>query len=301
MTRKMIETGGKRLYLTNLGKVLYPVDGFTKADIIEYYSGIAKVIIPHVEGRALTLKRYPNGVQGDFFFEKRCPLHRPEWTETAEIIRHDGEKMTVCLINNLETLIWVANLASLELHIPLAKAASPETADSLVFDLDPGEGAGILDCARVALILKDLLAPLHLASFVKTSGKKGLHVFVPLNNGETTFEHTKTFSRTVAGIMQQNYPDLVTANMAKTSREGKVFINWSQNDASKTMVSVYSLRAGERPLVSFPLEWRELEQAFHEGDGDKLRILNTQALKRVEQQGDLFQGVLTTQQRLPYL
>ena len=209
--------------------------------------------------------------------------------------------MTVCLVNDLGTLIWVENLASLELHVPLARAGSPETPDSMVFDLDPGDQANILDCAKVALILRDLLSGLRLACYVKTSGKKGLHVYVPLNRTETTFKETKEFSKAVAVIMQKNYPDLVTAKMAKAYRKEKVFINWSQNDSSKTMVCVYSLRAREKPVVSFPLAWKELENLTGLGDAEKLRVLHSEAVNRAEKQGDLFQEVLTIKQKLPYL
>ncbi len=301
MSRKIVEIAGRRLSLSNLEKDLYPAYGFTKAHILEYYRRISRFILPHLHDRALTLKRYPEGVDQDFFFEKRCPGHRPAWTKTAEIRRDDGERLTVCLVNDLETLIWVANLASLELHVPLARAGSHETPDALVFDLDPGEPADILDCARVALILRDLLSPLGLASYAKTSGQKGLHVYVPLNRPETTFADTKKFSKVVAEIMQKNYPELVTAKMAKESRTGKVFINWSQNDSASTMICVYSLRARQKPYVSFPLSWRELERLAGQNDPEKLQVLHDEAVSRAEEQGDLFQEVLVKQQKLPHL
>ena len=299
--RQVAEVAGRRLSLSNLEKELYPSYGFTKAQILEYYRRISPFILPHLEGRALTLKRYPNGVEEEFFFEKRCPSHRPSWVATAEIPQHDGEGMTVCLVNDLHTLLWVGNLASLELHVPLARAASPETPDSVVFDLDPGDRAGILDCARVALIIRDLLAPLRLECFVKTSGQKGLHLYLPLNRREATFADTKQFSKSVAEVLQRNYPDLVTAKMAKGERTGKVFINWSQNDASKTMVCVYSLRAREKPFASFPLSWQELEDAAGQGDAEKLFTLASDALSRAEKEGDLFREVLIKKQKLPYL
>jgi bifunctional non-homologous end joining protein LigD len=301
VSQKVIEIAGKRLPLSNLEKDLYPSYGFTKAHILEYYRRMAEFILPHLQDRALTFKRYPEGVERDFFFEKRCPSHRPAWAKTAEIIRENGERMTVCLVNDLETLMWVANLASLELHVPLARAGSPETPDSLVFDLDPGDPANILDCARVALILRDLLIPLQLTSYVKTSGQKGLHVFVPLNRKETTFEDTKKFSKAVAEIMQKNYPDLVTAKMAKEYRKAKVFINWSQNDSSSTMICVYSLRARGKPYVSFPLAWRELENLAGLGDPEKLQVIHSEAVRRAEKQGDLFREVLVKKQQLPHL
>jgi bifunctional non-homologous end joining protein LigD len=301
VNRKVVEISGKRLSLSNLEKDLYPSFGFTKAHILEYYRRIAKFILPHLKDRALTLKRYPEGVERDFFFEKRCPPHRPAWAKTAEVRRDDGERMTACLVNDLETLIWVGNLASLELHVPLAKAGSPETPDSMVFDLDPGDQANIFHCSKVALILRDMLSHLHLISYVKTSGKKGLHVYVPLNRKETTFEDTKQFSKAVAEIMQKNYPDLVTAKMAKEYRKAKVFINWSQNDSSKTMICVYSLRAREKPIVSFPLAWEELENSAGLGDPEKLQVMHSEAVNRVEHKGDLFREVIVKKQKLPHL
>lgn len=301
MSRKVVEIAGRRLSLANLEKDLYPSYGFTKAQILEYYRRMAQFILPHLQDRALTLKRYPDGVEQDFFFEKRCPAHRPTWLKTAEVSRDNRERMTVCLVNDLPTLMWVENLASLELHVPLARAGSPETPNAMVFDLDPGEPANLLDCARVALILRDLLSPLRLASFVKTSGQKGLHVCVPLNRPETTFEDTKKFSKAVAEIMQKNYPELVTAKMAKESRKARVFINWEQNDSKKTMICVYSLRAREKPTVSFPLAWNELENLARQDDPERLQVLYSEAVSRAEKQGDLFREVLVKQQKLPHL
>ncbi|HUJ19106.1 MAG TPA: non-homologous end-joining DNA ligase [Nitrospirota bacterium] len=301
MSRTFVEMEGRRLPLSNLEKDLYPSYGFTKARILEYYRGIAPFILPHLKDRALTLKRYPEGVERDFFFEKRCPSHHPAWVKTAEVPQEGGEPMTVCMVNDLETLIWAENLASLELHVPLARTGSSQTPDSMVFDLDPGEPANILDCARVALILRDLLSRMGLVGYAKTSGQKGLHVFVPLNRKETTFEDTKTFSKAVAEIMQKHYPDLVTAKMAKQERKAKIFINWSQNDASKTMICVYSLRAREKPYVSFPLEWEELENLAGLGDPERLQVMHSEAVRRAEEKGDLFQEVLVKEQKLPHL
>ena len=286
--------------MSNLEKDLYPSYGFTKAGVLEYYSLMAHFILPHLKDRALTLKRYPNGTAGDFFFEKRCPSHRPPWVNTAEV-RHHEEAMTACLVNDLETLIWIENLASLELHVPLARAGSTETPDSVVFDLDPGDPADILDCSRVALILRDLFSEIKLACWVKTSGKKGLHVYVPLNRKEISFQDTKKFSKAVAEVLQRNYPDLVTAKMAKDHRKGKVFINWSQNDSSKTMICIYSLRALDKPTVSFPLTWEELESLAGQGDPEKLVILHSEAVSRAKRSGDLFRELLTKKQRLPLL
>jgi bifunctional non-homologous end joining protein LigD len=301
VNRTFVEIVGRRLPLSNLDKDLYPSHGFTKAHILEYYRRIATFILPHLKDRALTLKRYPEGVGKDFFFEKRCPGHRPDWVKTAVVPLDGGEPMTVCLVNDLETLLWAENLASLELHVPLARASSPETPDSMVLDLDPGDGAGIPECARVALVLRELLSRMGLASYVKTSGQKGLHVLVPLNRKDTTFEDTKTFSKAVAEIMQKHYPDLVTSKMAKKERQGKVFINWSQNDAKKTMICVYSLRAREKPFVSFPLEWGELEDPDWLDDPEKLQVLHSEAVRRAEEKGDLFRDVLEKEQKLPHL
>ncbi|MEW6001301.1 MAG: non-homologous end-joining DNA ligase [Nitrospirota bacterium] len=301
MSRKVVEIAGKRLSLSNLEKDLYPSYGFTKAHVLEYYRRISKFILPHLRDRALTLKRYPEGVEKDFFFEKRCPRHHPSWVKTAEVGRDEGEQMTVCLVNDLETLMWVENLASLELHVPLARAGSTETPDSMVFDLDPGDQANILNCVRVALILRDLLSNLRLTSYVKTSGKKGLHVYVPLNREKTTFEDTKKFSKAVARTVQKNYPELVTAKMSKEFRKAKVFINWSQNDSSKTMICVYSLRAREKPVVSFPLEWKELENLAGQDDPEKLQVMHSEAVSRAGKQGDLFREVLVKKQKLPHL
>lgn len=301
MSRKIVDLGGKRLSLSNLEKDLYPSYGFTKAHILEYYRLISKFILPHLKDRPVTLTRYPEGVEKGFFFEKRCPSHRPGWAKTTEVRGDKGERRTACLINDLETLMWVENLAALELHVPLARAGSPETPDSMVFDLDPGYPANFLDCAQVALILRDLLSRLKLTGCVKTSGKKGLHVFVPLNRKGTTFEETKQFSKAVAEIMQKNYPDLVTWKMAKEKRKAKVFINWSQNDASKTMICVYSLRAQEKPTVSFPLAWKELEKLAAQKDPEKLLVMHSEAVRRAEKEGDLFRELLKKKQRLPHL
>jgi bifunctional non-homologous end joining protein LigD len=301
LNRKVAQIAGRNLSLSNLEKVLYPSTGFTKAHVLEYYRLVSPYILPHLRGRALTLKRYPDGVAEEYFFEKRCPSHRPSWVATTEITRGNGEPMTVCLVNDLDTLMWVENLASLELHVPLARADTPENPDAVVFDLDPGNGAGILDCLRVALILRDLLAGLKLACFPKTSGMKGLHVLAPLNQKKTTFDDTKKFSKSVAQVLERNYPDLVTSKMAKEQRVKKVFINWSQNDSSKTMVCVYSLRAGERPTVSFPMTWKELEHLESNGNPDKIQVEQSEAVNRLKKSGDLFGEMLIMKQRLPYI
>ena len=300
MSRTIVEAAGRRLALSNLEKTLYPAGGFTKAHVLDYYRRAADVILPHLQGRALTMKRYPEGVDREYFFEKRCPAHRPAWVKTAQISRRGAEgRMTVCLVDDLPTLMWVENLASLELHVPLARAASPDAPDFMVFDLDPGDGAGIPECARVALILRELLARVGLTGCAKTSGKKGLHLYVPLNRGEASFDDIKTFSRAVAEAMQKDHPDLVTARMARESRAGKVFINWSQNGSTMTMVCVYSLRAEGQPTVSFPLSWDEVKAAVRRGASGRFRITAAEALSRIEKHGDLFREVLHMKQKLP--
>ncbi|WP_298272337.1 non-homologous end-joining DNA ligase [Geobacter sp.] len=301
MSRQFVDIAGRRLSLSNLEKELYPAAGFTKAHVLEYYRRMAPFILPHLKERALTLKRYPDGVEKGFFFEKRCPPHHPAWVETAEVRGDDGELLTACLVNDRQTLIWVANLACLELHVPLARVGSPATPDSMVFDLDPGEGADILACARVALILRELLSRLGLESFVKSSGRKGLHVFVPLNRRETTFEDTRIFSKTVAVILQKHYPELVTAKMAREQRQGRVFINWSQNDASKTMICVYSLRAREEPFVSAPLTWEELAELERLHNPERFQLSPAEVVRRADTMGDLFGEMLVKEQKLPHL
>ena len=301
MSRSTVRVDNRELSLSNLEKELYPAYGFTKARVLEYYTRLAPFILPHLKDRALTLKRYPDGVEGGYFFEKRCPAPRPAWLKTAEVPYGREKKLTACLVNDLETLVWVENLASLELHVPLARAASPGTPDSVVFDLDPGDGAGLPDCVKVALVLKDLLAGMNLASCLKTSGKKGLHVYVPLNSKEADFAKTRAFSKAVAEILQKNYPALVTAKLDKEERRRRVFINWSQNDASKTMVCAYSLRAGAKPMVSCPLDWKELAGGKARKGPAELQFTHAEAAARAEKHGDLFREMLKKEQRLPFL
>jgi bifunctional non-homologous end joining protein LigD len=300
VNRRIARVGGAELKLSNLEKNLYPSYGFTKAQVLDYYRRVSPFILPHLRGRALTLKRYPDGANRPFFFEKRCPPH-PAWVATADVPRKQGERITACLVNDLATLMWVENLASLELHVPLARARSPRAPDAVVFDLDPGEGAGIIDCARVALIIRELLTRLRLKSWVKTSGMKGLHVFVPLNRKGTTFEQSRDFSKAVATVIERDSPDLVTASIAKTARRKRVFINWAQNSSSKTMVAVYSLRARESPVVSFPITWPEVERAAAGRQAGKLTVMHSEAVRRTDSQGDLFADVLTARQTLPRL
>ena len=295
-----VEIDGLTLRLTNLDKVLYPKAGFTKAHVIDYYRRVSPVLLPHLKGRAITLKRYPDGVEGFHFYEKQCPAFRPEWLETASI-ESATKTIDYCVLDTLPALVWAANLADLELHTFLARAARPQRPTMLVFDLDPGPGTDILDCGEVALWVRDVFDAFGLESFVKTSGSKGLHFYVPLNTPDVTFEDTKPFARAVGEIVERDHPDRVTTNMSKALRAGKVFIDWSQNDDHKTTVSVYSLRAKEQPTVSTPLTWDELEEAVERRDASRLRFLPDDVLRRVDGLGDLFAPVLDLEQALPVL
>jgi bifunctional non-homologous end joining protein LigD len=299
-----VAIGNKHVSLSNLGKPLYPT-GFTKGQVIEYYVRIAPVMLPYLRDRAATMKRYPNGTEAPFFFEKNCPEHRPPWVKTARIEsgRTPGESTNHCLIQDQATLAWVANLASLELHVPLAKASNPDRPTMMVFDLDPGAPATMRDCARIGLRLREMLEHLKLQCFAKTSGSKGLHVYVPLNAPSVTFEQTKTFALAVASLLAREDPARLTVNMSRSGRPGKVFIDWSQNDRHKTTVCPYSLRAKERPMVSTPVTWEEVEQAAgaKRPKEEELAFSTDDVLERVERSGDLFAPVLSLRQRVPEL
>ena len=298
-TTSTLEVEGRQVPVTNLDKVLYPKAGFTKGEVIDYYIRIAPVLLPHLENRPLTLKRYPNGVEGPFFYEKRCPSHRPEWVQTASVwSSHNDGDINYCLANDLPTLIWAANLADLELHTNLAHGSKIDEPTMMVFDLDPGAPADVLDCAQTALWVRDLLLPLNLESFVKTSGSKGLQLYVPLNT-RVTYEQTKAFAHRVAQRLEREHPGKVISRMEKAARKGKVFVDWSQNDRHKTTVSVYSLRARVRPTASTPLQWEELEKALKRKAADALVFESKDVLRRVEEMGDIFAPVLKKKQKLP--
>jgi bifunctional non-homologous end joining protein LigD len=290
---------GHKLRLSNLDKVLYPKAGFTKGQVIDYYARIGAVVLPHLHGRPLTLKRYPNGVEAEFFYEKQCPSHRPGWVETAAVhSRRNKGSIDYCLANDLPTLVWLANLADLELHTSLSLAADVERPTMMVFDLDPGAPADVVDCCRVGLWVRDLFGGLGLESFPKTSGSKGLQVYVPLNV-ETSYAETKPFSRAVAELLEKQHPDHVVSRMTKSLRPGKVLVDWSQNDEHKTTVNVYSLRAKERPTVSTPVSWDEVEACLRKESADVLTFDSDQVLSRADELGDLFAPVLTLKQELP--
>jgi bifunctional non-homologous end joining protein LigD len=285
------DVGGREVKLSNLDKVLYPEVGFAKRDVIEYFARIAPTVLPHVEGRALTLKRYPNGVNANYFYEKNAPSHRPDWVDTARVGDID---YVVC--NDEATLVWLANLADLELHTSLALASEPERPTLVAFDLDPGAPATIVECCQVALLLRGMFDGLGLQCFAKTSGSKGMQVYVPLNNAGATFAQTKSFSKAVAELLAREEPSLVVARQTRSARKGKVLVDWSQNDRIKTTVNAYSLRAMERPTVSTPLTWDEVRSAR---TVDDLTFTSDEVLERVAQEGDLFAPVLSLVQELP--
>jgi bifunctional non-homologous end joining protein LigD len=295
-----LRIGRRTLRVSNLGKVLYPKAGFTKGQVIDYYARIAPVMLPHVRDHPVTLKRYPDGVEAGFFYEKMCPAYRPDWMKIAPRASSGGKRATVeyCLLSDAPSLVWVANLAALELHTMLSRAKSADRPLYMVFDHDPGEGVTLLDCIAIALRFREMLAHLGLQSFPKTSGGKGLHLYVPLNT-TVTFDQTKLFSRSLAQLLERDDPQHVTTNMSKALRVGKVFVDWSQNDDHKTTVAVYSLRARERPTVSTPVTWDEVERAHKKKDADSLLFTADQVLQRVEKLGDVFAPVLKLKQKLP--
>jgi bifunctional non-homologous end joining protein LigD len=295
--RLEVDVDGHRLSLSNLEKVMYPRAGFTKGQVIDYYTRIAPAVLPHLRGRPLTLKRYPDGVEGEYFYEKQCPAHRPDWVRTAAVHSRRNERaIDYCLADDLPTLVWLAQIGDLELHTSLAKAEDVKRPAILAFDLDPGPPATVIDCARVALELRELLDRLGLAAFPKTSGSKGMQVYVPLNVPDVTYADTKTLSLGLAQLLERRHPDRVLSDMNRSRRAGKVFVDWSQNDEHKTTVSVYSLRAMERPTASTPLRWEEVEAASVPED---LVFTSDDVLERVAEHGDLFAPVAELVQPLP--
>jgi bifunctional non-homologous end joining protein LigD len=287
-----VDVEGRRLKLSNLDKVLFPATGFAKGEVIDYYTRVAPTVLPHLRGRALTLKRYPNGVDGKFFYEKQKPAHAPDWVRSATIETGDRD-IDFVLCDDLPTLVWLANLADLELHPSLALAEDPDRPTVLAFDLDPGEPAGLPECRQVALLLRETLANLGLDCCAKTSGSKGMQVYVPLNT-PVTYDDTKPFAQALAQLLEKQHPKLVVSSMKKSLRVGKVLIDWSQNSRHKTTVAAYSLRARERPTVSTPVTWDEVED-----DGLDLVFETGDVLDRIDRHGDLFAAVLDGTQRLP--
>jgi bifunctional non-homologous end joining protein LigD len=296
-----VKIKGKRLELSNLDKVFYPETGFTKKDVIDYYRAVAPVLLPHLKGRPVTLKRFPNGVAGSFFYEKQCPSHRPAWIRTVALRRkRDDADVHYCRLDDEPALVWSANLANLELHASLARARNVERPTSLVFDLDPGEPAGVLECADVAMRIRDRLGRLKLESFVKTSGSKGLQLYVPLNT-PVDYERSKSFAHALAGRLEDESPEQIVSTPKRAERAGKVFVDWSQNSRHKTTVCVYSLRARPRPMVSTPVTWEEIRRALRKDDPAELAFECDKVLRRVRRRGDLFEPVAALKQKLPKL
>jgi len=301
---RQVEVDGRELKLTNLDKVLYPKAGFSKGEVVDYYAKVALAIVPHLAGRALTLRRFPEGVDdtGAAFFEKRCPKHRPEWVKTATVLAGPrAGNIDFCVCEDLPTLVWMAQLAALELHPSLSIAKEPDRPTVLAFDLDPGPPADILDCCRVALRLRELFGHFGVECFPKTSGSKGLQVYVPLNDEKVSYEETKPLARAIAQLLEKQTPKEVVSKMKKAERKGKVFVDWSQNHRRKTTIAVYSLRARERPTVSTPVTWGEVERAIEREDPDSLVFEAGDVLKRIDERGDLFSPVLELKQKLPEL
>lgn len=280
---------------------MWPEGGFTKGQMIDYYARVSDALLPHLAGRPLTRVRLPDGVDGQRFFEKRAPSHTPKWVRTAPIVMGREGELNFIVCEDVATLTWLAQLAALELHPSLALARNPDRPTVVAFDLDPGPPADAIDCCRVALRLRDMFGGLELECFPKTSGSKGIQVYLPLNTPRVTFEDTKSFARTVAQVLERDEPQKVTSKMKKELRKGRVFVDWSQNDRAKTTVAVYSLRARERPTASTPLRWEEVEAAARKGDADRLRFESDAVLRRIKKHGDLFAPVLELKQKLPKL
>src|SRR5271165_2570327 len=295
----VVEVDGQKLTLSNLDKVLYPDVGFTKGQVIDYYVRIAPALLPHLHGRPLTMKRYPNGVGGMFFYEKNCPKHRPDWVKTVKVWSQGNNRwMDYCLIEDVATLVWAANLADLELHTSLSMGEEILRPTFIVFDLDPGEPANIVQCCQVGEWVRDVFATLGLESFAKTSGSKGLQLYIPLNTN-VSYDDTKPFAHELARLLERRHPELVVSDMKKALRTGKVLVDWSQNDDHKTTVCVYSLRAKERPTASTPVKWDEVEKCLTKGEATVLVFESDYVLERVKKYGDLFEPVLTLKQKMP--
>ncbi|HEV7563277.1 MAG TPA: non-homologous end-joining DNA ligase [Solirubrobacterales bacterium] len=301
---RVVEVDGRELKLTNLDKVLYPKVGFTKGEMVDYYAKVADAMVPHLKGRAVTLRRFPEGVDDldSAFFEKRCPKHRPKWVKTTTVVAGpNAGKIDFCVCDGRPTLIWMAQLAAIELHPSLSLGRAPTRPTVLAFDLDPGPPADIVDCCRVALRLREMFSHFGVECFAKTSGSKGMQVYVPLNRKDVSYDVTKPFAKAIAQLLEKQTPDQVVSKMKKVERGGKVFVDWSQNHRSKTTIAVYSLRARERPTVSTPVTWEEVEAAADSGDGGPLVFEAGDVLERIERHGDVFAPVLELEQELPEL
>ena len=298
----VVDVDGRELKLSNLKKVLYPKAGFTKGEVVDYYAKVAPSLVPHLAGRALTLRRFPEGVDDTeaAFFEKRCPKHRPKWVKTSRVLAGpNAGYIDFCVCDDRATLVWMAQLASIELHPSLSLSKKHERPTVLAFDLDPGPPAGILDCCEVAMRLREVLGHFEIECFAKTSGSKGMQIYAPLNT-KTSYEETRPFAQAIAQIIAKQEPERILAKMGKkTDRKGKILIDWYQNNERKTTIAVYSLRAREQPTVSTPVTWKEIEKAVKKRDAESLVFEATDVLKRIERHGDLFAPVLDLKQKLP--
>jgi len=299
-TKATLEVAGRQVGVSNLDKIFYPKTGFTKGQMIDYYIRIAEVLLPHLKDRPLSLKRYPDGVEGFFFYEKQAPSHRPSWIKTVKVAKKEGGAIDYCVLNDLPSLVWAANLADLELHTFLHRGRAIHKPTALAFDLDPGPPADIVQCCQVGLWLREIFQTLKMRCFPKTSGSKGLQVYVPLNTA-VTYEKTKAFAHAVALLLEKQHPELVVSRMQKVLRKGKVLVDWSQNDDKKTTINVYSLRAKERPTVSTPVTWEEVAGVVKKKRGNPLVFESSAVLERVAKLGDLFEPVLKVKQKLPAL
>ncbi|HUW02332.1 MAG TPA: non-homologous end-joining DNA ligase [Acidimicrobiales bacterium] len=295
MSDTTVEIDGRRLKLTNLDKVLYPEVSFTKAEVIDYYVRVAPTMLTHVAGRGVTLRRYPDGVDGKSFFEKRCPSHRPDFVGTLPGPGDRGGAIEYCHFDSVAAMAWCGNMAAIEVHAPMARGVDLEAPTMCVFDLDPGPPAGMQECCDVAVDLRAVLSGVGLDSFPKTSGSKGLQVYVPLNTPHT-HDHCSSFALAVAQVLEKNYPERVLSVMTRELRKGKVFIDWSQNSRHKTTVAAYSLRAKSTPTVSTPVRWDEVEAG---AEGEPLSFESAEVLDRIDELGDLFAPTATLEQELP--
>lgn len=306
----MVQVGDRSLRLTNLDKVLYPQVGFTKAQVIDYYVRVAPTMLDHVGDRGITMRRYPDGVGAESFFNKRCPDWRPDWMQAVVGPGDDQDPIAYCRLAEVAALAWSANLAALEIHAPMARCGDIETPTMVVYDLDPGDGVGIAGCCEIALLLRELLAALDLVAFPKTSGSKGMQLYLPLNRPGHTHAQASAFARATGQMIEREHPDRVTTSMGKSHRVDKVFIDWSQNSRHKTTIAPYSLRARPDPTASTPLTWAEVESgAAQIGTGDstgtepgavpELRFVADEVLERIAAHGDLFAETITVEQQLP--
>ena len=294
----VLRVGGRRLPIRNLDRVVFPRTGTTKGQLLDYYVRIADVMLPHLRERLLHMHRYPEGVDGPRFWQKGCPEHRPDWLPIAPVWSRDKRaNIDFCVVNELPALLWAVNIGSIELHTSLHLRAELERPTVIAFDLDPGEGVGLLECCEVALRINALFDRLGFRSLAKTSGSKGLQVYLPLN-GDASYDDTKPLARLVAELLERETPGAVVSRMARAQRTGKVLVDWSQNTQHKSMVCVYSVRAKERPTVATPVTWEEVTGAVDAGDAGSLTFDMEDVVERVARHGDLFADVLTVRQAL---